>query len=103
MRELVISVTQAARKFADCINRVRYQGVSFVLNKNGVPVARIVPVESASGAELERLAVALREAREEADQDQAAAESLIADREETNKRNHPQSPAIPTKRPTLNW
>ena len=43
MREMVISVTQAARKFADCVNRVRYQGTSFVLHKNGVPVARIVP------------------------------------------------------------
>jgi prevent-host-death family protein len=103
MRELVISVTQAARKFADCINRVRYQGVSFVLNKNGVPVARIVPVESASGADLERLAVALREAREEADQDHEAAERLIADPEEITRSQRPQSPTILAKRPTLNW
>ena len=43
MREQVISVTQAARNFADCINRARYQGTTFVLHKNGVPVARIVP------------------------------------------------------------
>ena len=54
MRELVISVTQAARKFSDCVNRVRYQGASFVLQKNGVPVARIVPVESASGCPIWR-------------------------------------------------
>ena len=45
MKELTISVTEAARRFADCVNRVRYQGISFVLHKNGVPVARIVPVE----------------------------------------------------------
>ena len=43
MREEVISVTEAARNFADCVNRVRYQNVTFVLLKNGVPVARIVP------------------------------------------------------------
>jgi antitoxin (DNA-binding transcriptional repressor) of toxin-antitoxin stability system len=40
-----ISVTEAARNFADCINRVHYQGASFVLHKNGSPVARIVPDE----------------------------------------------------------
>lgn len=43
MKEQDISVTEAARNFADCINRARYQGMTFVLHKNGVPVARIVP------------------------------------------------------------
>jgi prevent-host-death family protein len=100
MQELVISVTQAARRFADCINRVRYQGTSFVLQKNGVPVARIVPVESTSGSDLERLAVSLREARIEAELDQEAVERLIAGPDQTPKT--PQPPAQP-KRPTLNW
>jgi prevent-host-death family protein len=45
MSTKAISVTEAARNFADCVNRVRYQGTSFVLEKNGVPVARIVPEE----------------------------------------------------------
>jgi antitoxin (DNA-binding transcriptional repressor) of toxin-antitoxin stability system len=43
MREQAISVTEAARNFSDCINRTRYQGTTFILHKNGVPVARIVP------------------------------------------------------------
>jgi prevent-host-death family protein len=43
MKKTLISVTEAARNFADCVNRVRYQNASFVLVKNGVPVARIVP------------------------------------------------------------
>jgi len=43
MREEAITVTEAARNFADCVNRVRYQNVTFVLLKNGIPVARIVP------------------------------------------------------------
>ncbi len=38
-----ISVTEAARNFADCVNRVRYQNVTFVLLKNGRPVARLGP------------------------------------------------------------
>lgn len=43
MKKTSITVTEAARNFADCINRVRYQNVSFVLLKNGKPFARIVP------------------------------------------------------------
>ena len=42
MKKQVTSVTEAARNFADCVNRVRYQNVSFVLLKNGTPVARLV-------------------------------------------------------------
>lgn len=36
-------MTEASRNFAECINRVRYQGLSFLLVKNGKPVARLVP------------------------------------------------------------
>jgi prevent-host-death family protein len=43
MKTTTISVTEAARNFADCVNRVRYQNVSYVLLKNGIPVARLVP------------------------------------------------------------
>ena len=43
MRKTTISVTEAARNFADCVNRARYQNVTFVLLKNGSPVARLVP------------------------------------------------------------
>jgi antitoxin (DNA-binding transcriptional repressor) of toxin-antitoxin stability system len=43
MKTTPISVTEAARNFADCVNRVRYQNVTFVLLKNGIPVARLVP------------------------------------------------------------
>ena len=38
-----ITVTEAARNFADCINRAHYQNTTFVLLKNGAPVARLVP------------------------------------------------------------
>ncbi len=43
MRKTPISVTEAARNFADCVNRVHYQNVTFVLLRNGSPVARLVP------------------------------------------------------------
>jgi prevent-host-death family protein len=45
MKKQIISVTEAARNFADCVNRVRYQNMTFVLVKNGVPVARLEPSE----------------------------------------------------------
>jgi antitoxin (DNA-binding transcriptional repressor) of toxin-antitoxin stability system len=45
MKKTVISVTEAARNFADCINRVHYQNVSDLLLKNGSPVARLVPAD----------------------------------------------------------
>ena len=43
MKKTVISVTEAARNFAECVNRAHYQNVTFVLLKNGAPVARLVP------------------------------------------------------------
>ncbi len=43
MKKTTISVTEAARNFADCVNRAHYQNVTFVLLKNGVPFARLVP------------------------------------------------------------
>jgi antitoxin (DNA-binding transcriptional repressor) of toxin-antitoxin stability system len=41
-----ISVTEASRNFADCVNRARYQGTSFILLRGGAPVARIEPAEA---------------------------------------------------------
>ena len=43
MKEKTITVTEAARNFADCVNRAHYQHVTFVLVKNGVPFARLGP------------------------------------------------------------
>ena len=45
MKKTIISVTDASRNFADCVNRAHYQNVTFVLLKNGSPFARLVPDE----------------------------------------------------------
>jgi antitoxin (DNA-binding transcriptional repressor) of toxin-antitoxin stability system len=45
MKETTITVTEAARNFADCVNRAHYQSTTFVLLKNGKPFARIEPDE----------------------------------------------------------
>ena len=43
MKETTITVTEAARNFADCVNRAHYQQMTFVLLKNGRPFARLEP------------------------------------------------------------
>jgi antitoxin (DNA-binding transcriptional repressor) of toxin-antitoxin stability system len=61
MKEKTITVTEASRNFADCVNRAHYQKTTFVLLKNGVPFARLIPEEGkkCTGPEL---AAALSEA-----------------------------------------
>src|ERR1700719_2052941 len=60
MKPTPISVTEAARNFADCVNRVYYQNVTFVLLKNGTPVARLVPEEKKRACTGPELAEALK-------------------------------------------
>jgi hypothetical protein len=43
VKKTTISVTEASRNFADCVNRAHYQKMTFVLLKNGAPIARLVP------------------------------------------------------------
>ena len=103
MNETLISVTLAARKFSDCINRVRYHGMSFLLEKNGVQVARIIPVRPNLGSDLEQLAVTLRKTRQtvpsEAEEKQIIVKPALGESQpETNQRAQK-----PLKRPMLNW
>jgi antitoxin (DNA-binding transcriptional repressor) of toxin-antitoxin stability system len=49
MKRTIISVTEAARNFADCLNRAHYQHVTFVLLKNGSPFARLMPDDGKVG------------------------------------------------------
>jgi len=54
--ESKISATEASRNFSDILNRVKYKGEVFVVERNGEVVCRIVPadrpVEWKSAAEL---------------------------------------------------
>lgn len=102
MKETLISVTLAARRFSDCISRVRYQGMSFLLEKNGVPVARIIPVQREFGADFEHLSTALRQAREsgpelEKEGRQPPSEDGAGADSDTTLNTHE------LKRPPLNW
>ena len=68
MAKTTISVTEAARNFADCVNRAHYQNVTFVLLKNGSPVARIIPDNEkvCTGRELAEVVAKVELAPEEA-------------------------------------
>jgi antitoxin (DNA-binding transcriptional repressor) of toxin-antitoxin stability system len=84
MTEKAITVTEAARNFADCVNRAHYQGTTFVLHKNGVPVARIVPESKKPRTGLE-LAAALREGLKNVRLGEEEATAWLRDLEEARK------------------
>lgn len=44
-----ISATEAARGFSEVLNRVRYQGTSFEVERGNEVVARIVPAQVPAG------------------------------------------------------
>ncbi len=51
--ENVISSTELARTLGDVLARIRYRHESFLVERNGTPVARVVPIEPAgAGATL---------------------------------------------------
>jgi prevent-host-death family protein len=49
-----ISATEAARSFSELMNRVRYRGESFIVERSGKPICEILPAKppTFSGAEL---------------------------------------------------
>lgn len=52
-----ISATELARGLSDVLGRVRYRGDSFVIERHGTPVARLVPPPGlAAGSVREALA-----------------------------------------------
>ncbi|HEX9697440.1 MAG TPA: type II toxin-antitoxin system prevent-host-death family antitoxin [Actinomycetota bacterium] len=55
-----ISATDAARGFADLINRVRYQGEQYEVVRNGETVARILPTAPARAITASELTELLR-------------------------------------------
>lgn len=45
-----MSATDLARNLGDILGRIRYRGESFVIERNGTPVARIGPVPGTAPA-----------------------------------------------------
>ncbi len=89
MDPVSISVTEASRNFADCVNRARYQGTRFILLKSGAPVARIEPAESQPQKGRE-LAAALQKAVEGVHVGEEEATSWLHDLEQARGSLQPQ-------------
>lgn len=56
-----LSATEAARTFSDILNRIRYRGEEFVVERGGEPVCRMLPAAPMRGASLRDVAALLRE------------------------------------------
>jgi len=56
-----VSATEAVRTFSDLLNRIRYRGEEFVVERAGEPVCRMTPAAPARRPSLRELASLLRE------------------------------------------
>ena len=80
--EKVISATVLARRLGDVLGRIRYRGESFVIERNGVVVARLVPAGTAQHASVVDVLRRWRDAAEPEPEFAAALERIGAsDRE----------------------
>jgi antitoxin (DNA-binding transcriptional repressor) of toxin-antitoxin stability system len=57
-----ISATELARRLGDILGRVRYRGDSFLVERNGNPVARLAPVPGKATTTLREALAAWRSA-----------------------------------------
>jgi antitoxin (DNA-binding transcriptional repressor) of toxin-antitoxin stability system len=50
--ELRITATELARKLGDVLGKIRYRGETFIIERNGEPVARIGPIPALTAASI---------------------------------------------------
>lgn len=58
-----ITATEAARRFSDLLNRVRYRGESFLITRGGEEVAKLAAASTRPTVSLRELVIRLREER----------------------------------------
>ncbi len=56
-----VSATEAVRTFSELLNRIRYRGEEFVVERAGEPICRMTPAAVSSRLTLRELASLLRE------------------------------------------
>lgn len=89
METVSISVTEASRNFADCVNRARYQGTKFILQKGGTAVAHLVPAGEKPKKGME-LATALEKILHDIHLEEGESASWLHDLEQTRVALQPQ-------------
>lgn len=80
MNEKTLTVDEAARSLAECVNRAQVENMVFILVENGVPVARLVP-EPAKRCTAAELAEALHDNPLSADEASAWREDIRKSRQ----------------------
>ena len=85
-----ISASEAARTFSELLNRVRYRGDSFTVERGGEPVCRIVPVGGTAGRRIRDLPGILAQA--------PRPDEGFLDELETLTRNQPEAAGDPWER-----
>ena len=56
-----VSATEAVRTFSDLLNRIRYRGEEFVIERGGQPLCRMVPATPSRRLRMKELLPLLRE------------------------------------------
>ncbi len=85
-----ISVAEVKRRFADVIGEVRYHKHRFVIERNGTPVAALVPIEDLEDASTEPSGfLALVGAFADAPEFRAALDDAVASRADQQTRPAP--------------
>jgi prevent-host-death family protein len=52
--ERVLGITEARQEFSNVVERVQYQGDSYIISRHGKPAAAVVPVEVYEGWKRQR-------------------------------------------------
>lgn len=58
--ETTITATELAKNLSDVLNRIRYRGERFVIERDGEPLASLAPVKAANGITVNELFELLR-------------------------------------------
>lgn len=81
--ERVLGITEARQEFSNVVERVQYQGHSYIISRHGKPAAALVPVEVYDGWKRQRKELfdairRIQEANRDADPDEVMQEVLQA-------------------------
>ena len=79
MKETRITVAEAARTFAECVEKAHAENTTYIVMKNGLPLARLVP-ESKRRCKGSDLAAALATTSLSSDEARAWHEDLVSAR-----------------------
>jgi prevent-host-death family protein len=81
LMEKKLGVSEARREFSDLVEKVQYQGDTFIISRRGIPAAAVVPVQVYENWRRQRdeLFQLIREMQDEAGLDPEEAELLAAE------------------------